>query len=153
MRERKQPGRHDKPSQTPLPCWPGAAARLQCHSSPASVQTNSQSCTAFLHMISTLARVMVQMTMLVVDMMMMMVMMKVMMMMMMMVIMMVMMIMIMIMIMTMTMTMKMKMKMKMKIFFFTRRKGILALRLLGRRLTPVSEDTARLAPVPRPAGP
>ena len=103
-------------------------------------------------MISTLARVMVQMTMLVVDMMMM-VMMKVMMMMM--VIMMVMMIMIMIMIMTMTM------KMKMKNFFFTRRKRILALRLLGRRLTPVSEDTARLAPksiadghpASRPAGP
>ena len=44
---------------------------------------------------------------------------------------------------------------------FTRRKGILALRLLGRRLTPVSEDTARLAPksiadghpASRPAGP
>ena len=36
--------------------------------------------------------------------------------------------------------------MVMMIHSFTRRKGILALRLLRRRLTPVSEDTARLAP-------
>ena len=42
--------------------------------------------------------------------------------------------------------MLMLMRMMTMIFFFTRRKGILALRLLGRRLTPVSEDTARLAP-------